>query len=223
MGFSISKTIGFMPPTRKESRIWWKVTLAALFLAAVVVAVDFSIGLYQKRILEERAARQAQLEKMAAFHLRADLADVSYTPDGKYKVRLWMENLFPEHDMYLMIPTVNGYIQIGSLWQEVPTFEATRDPALRHGRVILLKERVYVDWVLDIQTRNYFELLEGYMHVRIDNDMFISPEPEPKESIAERLDNYYIHLKPFGADDRRLRALHNFPGEVPIFIPMPPH
>jgi hypothetical protein len=48
-------------------------------------------------------------------------------------------------------------------------------------------------------------------------------EAEPAEHIVERNDYYYIHLKPITTDDNQLRQLHNFPREVPVFIPMPPH
>ena len=71
---------------------------------------------------------------------------------------------------------------------------------------------------------DYFELLEGFMHVQVQNAMFVSPEAEPKEHIIERNDFYYVHLKPIGADEARLAKLHRFPGKgIPIFIPMPPH
>lgn len=194
-------------------------------MVLVLVMLDFGIGNYQEHLIETRREAKANLEKMAWFYVRADLEKVIYTPKGGYQITLWMENLFPEYDLFLMIPTVRIFLQVGTQWQEVPAQEATVDPHLQEGRVINLKDRITVDWVIadnDMKV-DYFELLEGYMHVQIHNKMFISPEAEPKEHLVERNDYYYIHLKPIDTKDETLRQLHQFPGPVPIFIPMPPH
>ena len=204
---------------------WWQISRVALSIVVLLTAVDFIVGAYQAHILAARQAAKAQLEKMAWFYVRADLDKVVYTADGRYKITLWIENLFPEYDIFLMLPQVRVFIQVGTQWQEVAATEATTDPRFKQGTVINLKDKITVDWIVnpqDLQV-DYFELLEGYMHVQIHNNMFISTEAEPTEHIVERNDYYYIHLKPITADDNQLRQLHNFPGEVPIFIPMPPH
>lgn len=202
---------------------WKKVAAVAVLLVAAFGIADYLVGLYQDRILAEQRERRAKIEKMAWFYLRADVADVSYTPDGKYKVTIWMENVFPEYELYLMMPTVRTFIQVGPQWHEVKTVEATRDPRLKEGTVVNLKDRITVDWIVDIQTKDYFELLPGYMHIQFQNTMFVSPEAEPKEGIVERNDFYYVHLKPIGADDEYLKRVNHFPQDAPIFVPMPPH
>ncbi len=210
---------------RTHQNYWWKAISIVLVIVIVLIAFDLGIGVYQQRIIAARQEAKAKLEKMAWFYVRADLDKVVYTPDGRYKITVWMENLFPEYDIFLMIPQLRIFIQVGTQWQEVPAVEATDDPNLPEGHVINLKDRVTVDWIIedkDLEV-DYFELLEGYMHVQIHNSMFISPEVEPTEHIVERNDYYYIHLKPIDTDDKTLRQLHHFPGAIPIFIPMPPH
>jgi hypothetical protein len=199
--------------------------VAVALLSAALVLIDSLVGRHQERILEERKEAQARLEKMARFYLRADVDDITLTPDNKYKVTVWIENVFPEYDFYLMVPTLRGFIQVGPQWQEVKTVEATTDPGLREGTVVNLKDKIKVSWVIDIQTKDYFELLPGYMHVQVNNNMFVSPQAEPEEgeSIVERNDYYYVHLKPIGADDEYIRRVNNFPAGAPLYIPMPPH
>ena len=53
----------------------------------------------------------------------------------------------------------------------------------------------------------------------------LGPEPKDENEIVERTDNYYVHLKPYDADDERLRQLNRFHPSmpVPIYIGMPPH
>ena len=204
---------------------WSKISSISLIIVILLITFDFIIGAYQAHILSARQEAQAQLEKKAWFYVRADLDKVVYTTDGRYQITLWIENLFPEYDIFLMLPQVRVFIQVGSQWQEVSATEATADPHLKQGTVINLKEKVSVDWIVKPQDLpvDYFELLEGYMHIQIHNNLFISTEAEPTEHIIERNDYYYIHLKPIDTDDYQLRQLHNFPGEVPVFIPMPPH
>ncbi len=70
---------------------------------------------------------------------------------------------------------------------------------------------------------HWAELIPGYMHVRIENDMLISRSSEPKDNIVERDNRFYVYLKPQGADDDAIRRRSNVSGTPPIFIPMPPH
>ncbi len=207
---------------RARSRAWWKVGVGILLLGAVLVGIDALVGHYQRQAIEQQKQQRAKLERMAYYSLRADVQDVAHTPDGKYRVTLWMENVFPEHDLYFMLPSVRAFVQVGSQWKEVPAKEVP-STHLTEGTVINLKERITTDRLVEIRVPDYAQLIPGYIHVQINNVMFMSPEAEPKEDIVERSDSYYVYLKPFGADDRVLRKLNQFPGEVPMWIPMPPH
>jgi hypothetical protein len=65
--------------------------------------------------------------------------------------------------------------------------------------------------------------MPGYMHIRLANNRLISQRSEPDDDIVERNDRYYVYLKPHGADDEAIRKRMKYPGEPPVYIPMPPH
>jgi len=44
-----------------------------------------------------------------------------------------------------------------------------------------------------------------------------------RDDIVERTDRYYVYLKPHGADDEFIRKRMKYPGDPPVYIPMPPH
>ena len=61
------------------------------------------------------------------------------------------------------------------------------------------------------------------MHLRFTNAMLVSQRSEPADDLAERVDNYYVYLKPHHADDAAILRKMKFPGKPPVWIPMPPH
>jgi hypothetical protein len=69
----------------------------------------------------------------------------------------------------------------------------------------------------------FTELIPYYMHVRITNDLLVSPSDQPKDDLTERSDSYYVYLKPHDADNKAILKKLKFPGEPPVWIPMPPH
>lgn len=211
-------------PRKNARRGWrrWLLPLGVIIGVAVLVAGDWILGRYQDYKIAQAREHRKKLEKMAWFYVRADFDRVAYTPDGKFRVTTWIENVFPEHPAYVMMPAVRTYIQVGSQWKEVPSADL---PGSRwaEGTVVKLDGRIETERIFGIEERDYFELLPGYMHIRFDNVMYISDEAEPKDDIFERASVYYIHLRPINADDVKLRAMNEFPGEVPIYISMPPH
>ncbi|NJO15764.1 MAG: hypothetical protein HC877_08460 [Thioploca sp.] len=193
-----------------------------IVIVLVVVTIDICVGNYQSRLLAAKRAAQAEIERMAWFYVRTDVDKITYTADNRYQLTLWIENLFPEREVFVMMPLVQGAVQVGPQWQEVKTTEATRDSRLTAGSVIPLTGRITVDWLMEITTPNYFQAFPGYMHLQIHSQMLVSPELEPQEHVAERNDVIYIHLKPIGSDDNSLRIINGFPREAPIFIPTIP-
>jgi hypothetical protein len=189
---------------------------------AVLVAADLLIGAYQDRVIERHRALQARVERMAWKYVRVDVDDVGYTADGKYRVRLVLDNLFPEYEIFVMTPSVQGYVQVGPRWQEVKTVEATEDPRLKEGSVVHLRDQLHVEWVMDIPMLDYFQAFPGYMHIQLESETLVSDESQPKEYVAERNDVLFFHLKPLSADDRELKSKNRFPGEPPIYIPTVP-
>ncbi len=220
------------PPHNRvgKRRYGWKRVLGkVLFWFAIVAGsltmLDWGLGAYQASLVEAREQRMEELQRMAWRHLRADLDKITMEPDGRYRVTIWMENLYPENEMYFMVPSVRGYLQVGPRWVEVPV-EAAEDGNSRvPGSVVNLSDRIHLDVMLEADDYDeYYEMLEGYMHIRFDNTMYLSPEAEPEDDIVERTDWYYVHLRPRDADVEALARKHRFGGSgAPLFISMPPH
>lgn len=197
--------------------------LIVVVALAGLVAVDIGVGRYQAYLLDQQRAAKVKLERMTMQYLRADVADVGFAPGGRYRVVIYLENVYPEYDLYVMIPPVRVFVQSGPQWKEVPTRDA---PGSRTtpGTVVHLKGRITFERIFEVPPGDYFELLPGYFHVLFNNPMLVSPMAEPKDMIAERPDNYYVHLLPVTADMEDVRRRNRFPGDqVPIYIPMPPH
>lgn len=211
-------------PRRRSRSAWKRWTLPVIIglVIGMLAGSDWLVGRYQAYQLEQKREHRKKLEKMAWFYIRADFDRVKYTEDGKFRLTTWIENAFPEHPAYVMMPAVRTYIQVGPQWQEVPSADPP-DSRWSEGTVVKLDGRIETDRIFDIQEKDYFELLPGYMHIRFDNVMYISDEAEPKDDVLERASVYYIHLRPIDADDTKLRAMNNFPGDVPVYISMPPH
>lgn len=208
---------------RARRRLGWGMFAAAVGISALYLA-DQGIERWQELQIARRKAEREKLDRVVLHYLRADVLDVVHTADGKYRVTIYIENVYPEYDMYVLLPQVQTLVQVGPMWQEVPTYDPGTN-RLRAGTVIKLKERITFDRIFELpKDKEYFELIPGYYHVKFDNVMLISPVPEPKDDVAERADNYFIHLLPVGADLADIRRRNQFPGDkVPVYLPMPPH
>ncbi|MFO1217015.1 MAG: hypothetical protein U1E89_01390 [Burkholderiaceae bacterium] len=205
------------------ARSWLIAALVLTAVAVVLVAADIGVGRWQERAAEARKLRRQQVERLAWYELRADVAQVDYGEGGGYRMTVWMENVFPEHDFYVMAPAIRAFVQVGPRWVELPVKELRAPDLLASGAVVNLKDKRHAGVVFDVTEPEFFDLLPGYMHMRFDNTLFVSPEAQPKDDIVERQDTYYIHLRPRDADDERLRRLNRFAGPVPLWIGMPPH
>lgn len=200
----------------------WKSLVWVALVVVGFVGADYGIGVYQRSVLEAKKTARARLERMALFDLRADVKEFAMLSGNQYRVTLKLDNPFPEHEFYVMSPEVQVYIQQGTVWREVPTRSAT--PGAQGSVVKLSGLRTY-DHAFEAAVKKFEELIPGYMHVRVQNVMYVSPKSEPqRDDIVERTDNYYVYLKPHGANDRELLKKTQFPGgQVPLWIPMPPH
>lgn len=210
---------------RRKARQRWRlgVMLGLAMLLGAILADQF-VGLWQHKMIDEKLAQHSKLERMVLHYLRADIVDVAHTPDGRYRVTLYMENVYPEYDMYVMVPQIRVFAQSGPMWREVPVREPS-DTRWRAGSVVHLKERITFERVFDVpKDGDWYELLPGFFHVRFENTMLVSPLAQPKDDLVERSDNYYIHLLPAGANIDEVRKRNQFPnGVVPSYLPMPPH
>jgi putative ABC transport system ATP-binding protein/macrolide transport system ATP-binding/permease protein/lipoprotein-releasing system ATP-binding protein len=195
----------------------------AAWAAVVVVAglvLNHAAALYQQsRVAGRKAARQ-QLQEAAMYLMRADVEDLTCGPGHSYLLTLYAQNLDPDQNLYVMAPEVRAFVQVGLQWQEVPL----RSEDNQEGRVVRVtaeKHRFRYRFTPDLKA--FEEILPGYMHVRFSNAMLVSRSAEPKDGLIERLDDYYVYLKPRNADDAAILAKTTFPGKPPLWIPMPPH
>lgn len=172
------------------------------------------------KALDEKAAERTALESLATGGLRADVKDVVIGPGNTYVVTLYLRNTTePEQSIYMMPPAVRGFVQTGSSWQEV----AMKPVQKMSTKVLKVDGLQTFQYVLQPDVKDFAQLIPYYMHIRISNDMLISPNPQPKSELVERNDNYYIYLKPHDANNKVILSKLKFPGEPPVWIPMPPH
>ncbi|MCE9566924.1 MAG: hypothetical protein K8U57_33390 [Planctomycetes bacterium] len=53
--------------------------------------------------------------------------------------------------------------------------------------------------------------------------LLLARSREPSEDIFERADDYYVYLKPHGADDAEIARRNKWGTKPPLWIPMPSH
>ena len=75
---------------RRNQIIHWLIVIAL-----VVVTIDIFVGNYQSHLLAAKRAAQAEIERMAWFYVRSDIDKVTYTPDNKYQLTLWIDIYYP--------------------------------------------------------------------------------------------------------------------------------
>ena len=207
-------------PRRRHGILESKLLLGVLLVIGVGFLGDFAIGWYQQRALEARNHDALVLENAAFNGLDAELLRVIEDPGGKsYRAVMTMHNLYPDTTLYVMLNPLRVFVQSGFIWQEQP---AHAPDGASQGVVKLTGDHDY-EVTFQVDAKDWTELIPGYMHVRIDNDMLISRVSEPGNDIVERNNRFYVYLKPQGADDEAIKRRSNFPGKPPVFIPMPPH
>ena len=167
----------------------------------------------QRRALQHRD----QLQRLAFSGLSAELTALERLGQSGYRGTIAVDNLDRLQALYLLPLDVQLYVQQGSRWN--PYAAAWSEDS----RSVLAVERpasLHVD-LSDLPHR-FTELVPGYMHVRLDVTYAISDRPDPDAVPVERRDSFFVYLLPLNPDPERI-AQNAFPGEVPLFIPMPPH
>ena len=146
--------------------------------------------------------------------------NVTYEPDQKsYRLTMAMRNLDPQNPVYVMQGPVRVFEQSGLVWREVPAHAANGTTAT----VVKLTDRQAYETVFEPNLKDWTQLIPGYMHIRFESSSLISRRSEPDDDLVDRIDRYYVYLKPHGADDEAIRKRTKYPGEPPVYIPMPPH
>jgi putative ABC transport system ATP-binding protein/macrolide transport system ATP-binding/permease protein/lipoprotein-releasing system ATP-binding protein len=209
-------------PIRLGSSLMSDVTTYLLTGAAILGAgliAYLGVGKYQDMQVRDRAARIAKLQHFALNSLRGDVQSVSDLGEGRYELTTYLQNVGGGQPIYVMSPDLRAYVQVGSVWQEVPV---KLTDASANG-VLKIEDRQTYRYVFDARVANFTQLLPNYMHVRFSGTMLISPSSVPKDDVFERKDNYYVYLKPFDVADEVVLKRMRFSGRPPVWIPMPPH
>jgi ABC-type lipoprotein export system ATPase subunit len=208
-------------PIRLGSTLWHGVRLllaAAAVIFGGILLADFGVEKYQSMRLRERAARSAALQHLALNSLRGDVQAVTDLGDGRYELTTYLQNVGSD-PIYVMTPDMRAYVQVKTVWQEVP-LQPIDDNAAGVRKIV---DKQSYRYLFDARIKDYAQLLPNYMHVRFSGTMLVSPNSMPKDDVFERKDNYYVYLKPFDVPDEVVLKRMRFSGKPPVWIPMPPH
>jgi hypothetical protein len=193
--------------------------LTAAVVLGGVLLTDFAVAKYQDMQARERDARIASLRHLALNSLRGDVRSVSDLGGGRYQLTTYLQNAGGGRPIYVMAPEMRAYVQVGTLWQELP-MQPVDDNAGSVRRIV--GEQTYRH-TFDARVREFAQLFPNYMHVRFVGTMLVSPSDAPKDDVFERRDNYYVYLKPHDIADEVVSKRMRFPGKPPVWIPMPAH
>jgi putative ABC transport system ATP-binding protein/macrolide transport system ATP-binding/permease protein/lipoprotein-releasing system ATP-binding protein len=189
----------------------------ALAIGAIAAA-DYGAARYERHLAAQRQAVRRLLEETALQQLRADVEGLSAGSDGTYNLTLYLQNLDSDVPLFVTSPAVRVFVQVDRDWVEVPsrTADASGEAAFH------LSGRQTFRLNFKPEVPRFMELIPGYMHVRFTNTMLISRDRHAVGGLYERSDDYYIYLKPHGADDAAIRRQNHWT-TAPLWIPMPPH
>jgi hypothetical protein len=188
-------------------------------VVAGIAALNQGVAFFQNRVIEEKRSARQQLEEAALHQVRADVENFAYGPDGTCALTLYLENLEPERELFVLAPSVRVFVQVGRGWEEVPSHSEDG----QEGRVVRLTGRHHFGFAFRPDVKRFEEQIVGYMHVRVSAAMLVSRSREPRDDLFDRSDAYYVYLKPYGADDAEILRKNKWSGKPPLWIPMPPH
>jgi putative ABC transport system ATP-binding protein/macrolide transport system ATP-binding/permease protein/lipoprotein-releasing system ATP-binding protein len=192
---------------------------AGLALATGAIAVaDLAAARYEHHLAGRRREAHRLLEEAALRQLRADVEDLSPGTGRDYDLSIYLQNSDPDTPLFVTTPAVRAFIQVGREWIEVPLQAA--DAAGEAAVQLSGRQTFRFRFTPDVP--RFTELIPGYMHVRFTNAMLVSRDRRAAGGLFERSDDYYVYLKPPGADDAAIRAKNKW-ATAPTWIPMPPH
>jgi ABC-type lipoprotein export system ATPase subunit len=196
-----------------------RIVISIIPIVLTAWVINWAIAFCQDRALEAKADAQSAIEEVAMRNLQADIQDIVSEQGNSYKLTINIGKRNSSAPIYVMSPTVRAFVQVGTNWQEVPI----KPTDTAHQQVLKITGDQLLNYVIEPDVKGFAELLPYYMHVRITNDMLVSPSSQPKDDLIERNDSYYVYLKPHNVDDKKILSKLHFPGAPPVWIPMPPH
>ena len=183
------------------------VTLGVVVAVLLAFAIDAGVGRYQASLAKQQRQARLQLENTAMRSLYVELKRIVAEPDGQsFRMTLALQNTSPDSPLYVMLNPVAVYVQSGMVWQQVPS------KSVDGAGVVTLARNYSYDVAFTPDVANWAELMPGYMHVRIQDDLLVSQRAQPGDDVVARRTPFYVYLRPPGSA-----------GPPPLFIPMPPH
>lgn len=176
-------------------------------LIATGWAADYAAGRYQRQVIDDRRSLKARLDRMATRDLRTAVDDIRFDAPASYQVDFRLQNA-GEEPFYVMLPVIEGYIQVGYGWQPFPV--ATLDGS--GGIVVRLSDELATSYRADIEAEDYAVNLPGFMHVKLVLEALVSPEENPREEIGERREDIVLYLR----DARQPPAFVGQPSFIPL-------
>ena len=198
-----------------------RVLVVAAVLFGLVLAGNEGVARWQQYQAQLRINRLSDLETLAIDTLHSETDSVTSLGDNRYEIGIYLENTAGERKpIYVMSPTVRAFVQVGLDWVEMkltPVEDAT-------ATVRKVTTKQIYRYILETGgIKKFTQIMPYYMHVRFENDMFVSPQIAPTEDIFHRNESYYIYLRPDGVDDATILKRVKFPGAPPLWVWMPPH
>jgi predicted ABC-type transport system involved in lysophospholipase L1 biosynthesis ATPase subunit len=217
----LATAVGAREVARLGQHLWaaaGRALVAAGTVFLVAAAANYGVARYQRHEAALRRERLAALEELATSTLKSEIDAIAGLGEGRYEVTIYLENA-GDKPIYVMAPSLQAFIQVGSEWRELPL-----TPIVGGGASVLkIIGRELYRFSLDARVEKFTELLPHYMHVRFMNNMLVSPDSAPQNNLIQRNDNYYIYLKPDWIDDAAITKDIRFAGAPPLWIWMPPH
>jgi len=193
--------------------------LILLPLLALIYVINLGVASWQQSVIATQLDKQQALEDLAMSDLKAGVKDIRMAASGTYELDLFLRNSKGDKPMFVMVPVTRVFVQVGNSWQET-AIEPLDKPT--SSVVQITGERIF-HYRLKPNVSGYTQLIPYYMHVRITNDLLVSPSSLPKDDLVERNDSYYVYLKPHGINNSLIESKMKFAGEPPVYMPMPPH
>jgi len=171
----------------------YKILLCLGLIIIVLFAVDYTVGYRQSRILEEKIIHKKRVERLAYYLERTNIEGISYEPkDHRYIMKLGYANVRPDEDMWIMVFAVKVFVQVGTLWHEVSVID------MREKRGDYTVEKLNAPHVMKVSFKvpykNYEELMQGYMHMKVKSISYIAADAIAKEDIVEKDEDMFIYV-----------------------------
>lgn len=184
-----------------------KTILIIGWIIVAILLLDYAIGYKQNKLLEERKAQKKKIERLAYYLERTSVEEISYLGGGnQYSMGLKYLNVRPDEEMWIMVFAVKVFVQVGTLWKEL----SVNDMRMKRGDYSVEKlNNPYVMTVkFDMSYKNYMELMNGYMHLKVNSVSYISAEAVTKEDIIEKSEDIFIYLSTNKKKGRLKTLLH---------------